>query len=1249
MPVNSAALLKGLKPILKALDADLLKRAKDPGVEAAMRVSWKQEREASRTGDAFGTWQRRRCQQVSIAWILSVVFVRTLEDRGLISHARIAGEGAADSEAQFFALAPYLTARDYLLFVFRELASLPGAADLFDARHNPVWVLAPSDGGAKLLLDFFRRPDAKGNPPPDFDGDETRFLGDLYQDLSEDVRKRYALLQTPEFVEEFILDHTLTPAMAEFGLDGVRLIDPTCGSGHFLLGAFNRLLDAWMARSPGENRQVLAQRAARQVFGCDLNPYAVAIARFRLTMAFLQSAGIDRIDLAPRLAFNLCVADSLLHGLDHQQGRFSSVVDQRSRRVWGDELFLLDDENQALSVLGQRYNVVVGNPPYIVEPDAKKRSVYKSMYASAQARFTLSCPFFERFFELSNNGGFVGLINSNAFAKRDFGKPLVGEILRRWDVSAVVDTAGASIPGHTTPTLILFGRARPPVSDFVPLTLGRRGHYEGDEDGSSPLWREVTAHVSEPGHIGTYFTVEQATRDELAAHPWILAGGGAREMHDQIASVGPRLCTLASSVGYDTITSAANLVELSAREYRRLGVEESILLPFVVGTSIRDWTMDHERLRIAVPYDLEGDGSLLDIERLPGLKRFLWPHRTWLAVRFVSGGTTMRDVDLPYWAIPQFPIHKHETRNFIAFPRVATLGHFVHVSSPTIFKQTAPIIKTELGIDQQYGLCAYTNSSLAAFWFRLTLYPKAVQQAAPWENRLEFPGGPVGSLPVPPQILEHGVLIELGRRAAAAASKMDGLLSPTSIRELIAGAEPTAATIHQHLDERISEALELRGRLISIQEEIDWQVYEIFGFPSPTEKVVDRVCVPVEPEHRPVEVRLAREIDTDTSARIWFHRHKRTPPDNVGGPLSELYRRRLELVETDPRLQLFETAENKRRWPPIDYTSKLQTALRGWILGSLEGIVSDDQKPTAIVSVREMAQQIGRSQRDCAVMECLTGETAPEYENVVFSLIDSESVPFLAALRYTDVGLEKHMAWRELWDLQRREDAGESMGDLPKPPKYTSSDYQKGEYWNLRGTLDVPRERFILYPGAETENDTSPWIGWAGWDHLQRATALSGLYQQRKTEEGWGPDKLTPLLAGLHELVPWLIQWHNDPDPNFGGQRLGHFFRDFVAGEVQQLGLHLGVLEDWRPTAPTTRRTSTTSTGTSTRGRSPSLTPETLLAAIERLQGDGDVDLAQLSTDLDVSKQTVSKVAKACVEAGEIEQTSGRPLRFRRA
>ena len=114
---------------------------------------------------------------------------------------------------------------------------------------------------------------------------------DARQDLSDEARKRYALLQTPAFVEEFILDRTLTPALDEFGLAGLRLIDPASPStvtpsrpktGHFLLGAFSRLLSAWFNREPGTPERVLVQRALDGVYGVDINPFAAAIARFRL-------------------------------------------------------------------------------------------------------------------------------------------------------------------------------------------------------------------------------------------------------------------------------------------------------------------------------------------------------------------------------------------------------------------------------------------------------------------------------------------------------------------------------------------------------------------------------------------------------------------------------------------------------------------------------------------------------------------------------------------------------------------------------------------------------------------------------------------------------------------------------------------------------------------------------------------------------------------------------------------------------
>jgi hypothetical protein len=152
--------------------------------------------------------------------------------------------------------------------------------------------------------------------------------------------------------------------------------------------------------------------------------------------------------------------------------------------------------------------------------------------------------------------------------------------------------------------------------------------------------------------------------------------------------------------------------------------------------------------------------------------------------------------------------------------------------------------------------------------------------------------------------------------------------------------------------------------------------------------------------------------------------------------------------------------------------------------------------------------------------------------------------------------------------LQRREDEGEdlsiSVGKIPVPPKYKSTDFLKTDVWRLRGGLDVPKERWISYPGCERGADGSLVIAWAGWDHLQQATAIASYYLDMKDNEGCPPERLQPLLAGLLELVPWLEQWHNEVDPVYG-ERMGNYYKGFVAEEARAQGFTLDDLRAWKP------------------------------------------------------------------------------------
>ncbi|HEX5099789.1 MAG TPA: BREX-2 system adenine-specific DNA-methyltransferase PglX, partial [Polyangiaceae bacterium] len=425
-PLAGEALLAAVKPLLKELAADLLKRADDSAaVTEALEARHAADKQAQRTGDAYPEWRRAFVEQVAASWLLSCVFVRTLEDRGLLGRNRIAGPGAEDSWKAFQQFAPSLSEREYLLTVFRELSRLPAAAELFDARHNPVWLLAPSAEGARKLLELFRSPTAEA-PAFRFGGADTRFLGDLYQDLSEDVRKRYALLQTPRFVEKFILDRTLDPALERFGLDETTLIDPTCGSGHFLLGAFERLFDRRLQAEPGLTPRAAATKALDAIAGADINPYAVAIARFRLTLAFVEKCGMQRLKDAPRLPLHLAVADSLLY--NPQLGQLA-LVEGTDPVAWEGAHFALEDPKAARDVLFKQYAAVVGNPPYITVKDAVLRDRYRAMYSAAYREYSLAVPFAQRFFQLGRDGASVGMITANSFTKREFGKRLIEEYL----------------------------------------------------------------------------------------------------------------------------------------------------------------------------------------------------------------------------------------------------------------------------------------------------------------------------------------------------------------------------------------------------------------------------------------------------------------------------------------------------------------------------------------------------------------------------------------------------------------------------------------------------------------------------------------------------------------------------------------------------------------------------------------------------------------------------------------------------
>ena len=358
--------------------------------------------------------------------------------------------------------------------------------------------------------------------------------------------------------------------------------------------------------------------------------------------------------------------------------------------------------------------------------------------------------------------------------------------------------------------------------------------------------------------------------------------------------------------------------------------------------------------------------------------------------------------------------------------------------------------------------------------------------------------------------------------------------------------------------------------MIAVQEELDWEVYRLYGLID--EDLTYGLGRPAGAHawaNELLRLRMAREEEPDEGETAWFTRHGSTPiteiPEHWPAGYRDLVRRRLELIAADPSIRLLEKPEYKRRWAQEPWEKRQERALRNWLLDRLEDrrFWFDGQGRPMPRSVAQLADEVTRDADMVSVLALWEGRPDVPVTDSLVRLLADEAVPFLAAYRYKDSGLRKREAWEETWALQRREDAGEKVGPIAVPPKYTSADFRKNSYWQARGKLDVPKERFILYPAAGRETDPTPLLGWAGWDHAQQSLALSLIIGERE-QDGWDDERLVPLVAGLAELQPWVEQWHAEVDPAYGVS-LAAFCREQLTARAAQVGKTLPELAAWRP------------------------------------------------------------------------------------
>ncbi|MFO1091775.1 MAG: DNA methyltransferase [Planctomycetaceae bacterium] len=260
-------------------------------------------------------------------------------------------------------------------------------------------------------------------------------------------------------------------------LDGIKAVDPACGSGAYLLGLLHELVAIYrllyserLTRDSRSLYDLKLRIISHNLYGVDIDPFATNIAMLRLWLSLAVEAN-DPVPL-PNLDFKIETGDSLLGSCDHPtkgsrtQGRLdwddlrtkADALVEMKRRYFAshgtDKISHRDEIAKEESSIAQAlrsfvghgvidwriqfadafivnsgFDVVVANPPYVdsermTANDPDYRAELGGRFTTTRGNWDLYIPFFERGFQLLNADGAMAFITPDKWSSKPFGEAL---------------------------------------------------------------------------------------------------------------------------------------------------------------------------------------------------------------------------------------------------------------------------------------------------------------------------------------------------------------------------------------------------------------------------------------------------------------------------------------------------------------------------------------------------------------------------------------------------------------------------------------------------------------------------------------------------------------------------------------------------------------------------------------------------------------------------------------------------------
>jgi type I restriction-modification system DNA methylase subunit len=384
-----------------------------------------------------------------------IIFLRICEDRGIEDYGKLMALQNGTQVYERLLKLCYQADDRYNsgIFHFKTERDHPEAPD----RLTPE--LQIDDKVLKDILKNLYYPDS----PYEFSVLPADILGQVYEQflgkvirLTEghqakveekpEVKKAGGVYYTPTYIVEYIVKHTvgkLLEGKTARQVETLRVLDPACGSGSFLLGAYQYLLDwhhdAYLTDDPhkwakgrqprlyqndrGEWKLTIEERKRillNSIYGVDIDSQAVEVTKLSLLLKVLEGEDEQTLSsqmslfqkrVLPDLSGNIKCGNSLI-GSDFYEGKQLTLLDEEE--MYRVNAFDWDKEFPEIVQQGG-FDAVIGNPPYGYMIPSNQQAYFSKYYRHQDYQKDYYLLFLERYEYFLKEKGLLGVIVSNTW------------------------------------------------------------------------------------------------------------------------------------------------------------------------------------------------------------------------------------------------------------------------------------------------------------------------------------------------------------------------------------------------------------------------------------------------------------------------------------------------------------------------------------------------------------------------------------------------------------------------------------------------------------------------------------------------------------------------------------------------------------------------------------------------------------------------------------------------------------------